>query len=108
MLNTGFDYLYRDADNYKCRYQAIVRGEMTREQIETIIDCCEDRIYFLPEQVGLPFGHLIGFEFDPQSDHPWCEQESVYLTPLAPTVNMTAEELVAAFVAAKGNWREDL
>ena len=103
MKNTKINFLYRDGANYKTRNSVIIKGEISPEQIKSIIDCC-DYEYFIPEQVGLPVDR--GGGLDPEYDHCWCElyEDDFELTKEPPTENLTVEELVDAFQKAKGMW----
>ena len=105
-MNTKISFMYRDADNYKFFYSSIVNGEISKEQIETIISCLDEGEYFIPELVGLPCDYVSGYDFDEQSDHAFCELNEDSFEPIVAkaTVNMTACELVAAFQKASGHW----
>lgn len=103
-LNTKIGYLYRDADNYKMWNECVVEGEITPEQIATIMECLDDGENFVPHMVGLPERK---FEtFDPQADTPFFEiaKNCFTSTEEEPTVDVTVPELVAAFLRLKGNW----
>lgn len=106
-FNTKISYLYRDGDNYKTRFEEVVNGEFTVEQIEKIRKCLFDGEYFIPEQVGLTFWR--NYEFDPEIDGDFCEFDSLpfVLTTAQPTLMVTADELVNRFIsAAKANWNQ--
>lgn len=51
-MNTKICYLYRDADNYKVHNECVIQGELSKEQIQSILDCCDMGEYFIPRQVG--------------------------------------------------------
>ena len=78
---------------------------MTKEQYKEILNCLEDREYFIPAQVSLDDTRDWGY--DPEVDQPWWELVGYELTDQKPTVEYpTVEELVYLFQAAKGNWNE--
>lgn len=103
MSNTRIEFLYRDASNYKVYNSVVVSGPFTDEQINQIIDSLEDGMYFIPEQIGLPverFGSIT------EDDHCWCELTAYDFDPTEdePTVEMSTNEVLKAFLAAKDNW----
>lgn len=101
--NTKISYLYRDASNYKNRNEAVISGPITEEQKNIIMDCLDGREFFIPSQVGLPEER---FEDETEDDHCWFELDanSFSETDLKADVDLTVEQLVNNFVAAKGNW----
>lgn len=106
--NTRIDYLYRDASNYKKPNMAIVSGSMSGEQQQMILDCLDEGENFIPHLVRLP---EIRFDsYSMEDDHPWFElQEGAFSeTTEPPTVAISAEELVKAFQARKGRWKQVL
>lgn len=103
-MNTRISYLYRDADNYKMHHEEVLRGEITPQQLMTIVCCLNEKEYFIPHQVGLP---EIRFEQVTESDHPWfelCPEQDFSSTDAEPTIEMTVDELVKRFQTAKGKW----
>lgn len=103
MSNTRIEFLYRDASNYKAYNSVVVSGTFTDEQINQIIDSLEDGMYFIPEQIGFPverFGSIT------EDDHCWCELTAFVFetTDDEPTLKMSANEVLKAFLAAKDNW----
>ncbi len=110
-MNTKFSYMYRDAANYKTFYECVLCGEITQEQINTIIGSC-DFEHFIPRAVGLPGGMFEGEEgYDGRFDHYWCEhdfEDSFSIVDEAPTHIMTVAELTAAFARCKGRWEDAL
>ena len=100
MSNTRIEFLYRDASNYKAYNSVVVSGTFTDEQINQIIDSLEDGMYFIPEQIGFPverFGSIT------EDDHCWCELTAFDFetTDDEPTLKMSANEVLKAFLAAK-------
>lgn len=101
-MNTRINYLYRDASNYKVHNTAVIRGELSEEDQKTILSCLEDGEYFIPSQVGLDEERFGSWTED---DHCWFELEPGFAEPTnAAPGNLTCEQLVANFLAAKGNW----
>lgn len=120
-MNTKIYYLYRDAKNYKNQNKAIVEGEYTEEDVQTIISCCEPGdenwyYYFVPEQVGLDCERFSNWR--PEDDHYFCEitDDAFELVDELPNTYvdgddgklrpMTIDELVKRFVevAETGGW----
>ena len=105
-MNTQIRYLYRDASNYKVENECVVTGTFTPEQIAQIMDCCDLGEYFIPTQVGLPeqrFG-----KYDLEEDHCWFElaEDGFEETTKPATVEISAEQLVENFAAAKEHWND--
>jgi hypothetical protein len=97
--------MYRDAANYKVHTNVVLTGEMTPEQWETILSCCEDREYFAPAKVGLEARDFVAIGYAPYDDDPELFEIVEYShTDLKPTVQMTVKELVAKFQENKGKW----
>lgn len=102
-MNTYIEYLYRDGENNKVQTRIVLPGELTLEEIKPFLDM---GMYFIPYQVGLEdlqgnFQH--GAALNADYDHPWHEMETVELTEVLPTVEMTAEELLARFASVEWN-----
>lgn len=105
MNNTWLWYMYRDAANYKVHTDVVLEGAMTEEQWQTVLTCCDNYELFAPDKVGLAARDFVSLGYAPYEDDPELfEIVDYYLTDLAPTVQMTVEELVAKFQANKGNW----
>ena len=104
--NTRIRYLYRDASNYKRQQSVILKGRITKEQIDRILDSCDGE-YFIPEQVGLSCDRFEEYGRNPD-DHCWCElyEEDFEETNEPPTEQRSIEQLVQAFVDAKDRWDE--
>ena len=103
--NTRFNYLYRDASNYKTWNSVVLKGVITPEMFEEMKSCCEDgHEDFIPEQLGLD---LIRDWETTEDDHPYAELEDYELVPDKPTTDMTPEELLEEFRKAKDNWHPE-
>lgn len=106
-MNTKISYMYRDADNYKTWNEEVLKGEISAQQLMTIIDCLEDKMYFIPSQVGLP---EVRFDDVTEADHCWfelCPEQDFSTTAHEPTIDMTVDKLVERFQAAKGRWDDE-
>jgi hypothetical protein len=49
-----FEYLYRDAGNYKAWGEILLSGAPTESEIAALRDCLESGEFFVAEQVGIP------------------------------------------------------
>ena len=97
-MNTIIEYLYRDASNYKQWNKAVIRGELSSEQLERIEARLFDGEFFVPRSVGLPEQRITDYRTD--DDHCWFEWDMCDVpefTEAPPTVDMDAEELVRRF-----------
>lgn len=103
-MNTKICYLYRDADNYKVHNECVIQGELSREQIQSILDCCDMGEYFIPRQVGMPERRFN--EYDTEVDHCWFEisEDGFERTNQPANIPQTARQLVENFALRKDNW----
>lgn len=81
-----FEYLYRDAGNYKTHARVLLRGRADAEDLATIRLALEDDT-FVPTRIGLPALHEqhwldCGSQFDDELDHPF--HEFIALRPAQP------------------------
>lgn len=106
-MNTKIEYLYRDASNYKKINQVIVSGTFDEIQKESIQNCLSEGEYFIPRQVGFP---EIRFDKLTEDDHYWFELsvENFSVTSLPAEIQMSVEDVVNAFLAAKDNWDDSI
>lgn len=98
--NTEVQYLYRDANNFKCWNRCVVQGMLTDEEMAEIQNCCDSGGYFYPHLAGLPEEKFEGSD----ADVPWLELEGFQQTSRKPDVDLTAKELLERFRALKGTW----
>lgn len=49
-----FEYLYRDASNYKAWGELLLSGVPSHSDIAALRACLESEVYFVAEQVGIP------------------------------------------------------
>jgi hypothetical protein len=102
-MNTIVAYLYRDASNYKQHEKFILLGEITEEGKAAVLSKLEGGENFIPSQVGLDDLQTRMPSEIGEDDHVWHELDSdcFSLTKDAPTLKMTASELVKRFKAVK-------
>lgn len=109
-----FDYLYRDADNYKSSGSIWLGGTLTDAERSELVVCLDGGEFFIAEQVGVPPLYSALFQYDGgpnESDHEWHTfagfRDEVVLGEGVEVWGM-ASALMAAFRAAKGDWRPEL
>ena len=105
-MKTVFHYIYRDADNYKQGHTVILDGVLTFDQIKPHLDSDG----FIPDDVGLPELQCQMESFPSVDDdegegldHVWHEIDEHDFTSTEddPTSDLTADQLLAKFKAAK-------
>ena len=108
-----FDYLYRDASNYKSWGSLLLEGRATETELEQLraqLNCDE---FFIAEQVGIPplYAELWKFSDGPtKDDHVWhtfhelrqADQEEITGEPWG-----SVSELIARFKSVN-KWDEQL
>ena len=67
---TAFEYLYRDAANYKAFGLVVLRGTSTDGDLTAIQGACEAQTYFIAEQVDIAplYAQLYEFSGGPTED----------------------------------------
>lgn len=100
-LNTRIEIMYRDASNYKERFDYVAEGALTLEQAKALIDSLDVNGNFLPGLVGLGAASWSsdGDDAAYEDDHPFHEIDGIELTSRPADLEETAAELVAKFVA---------
>jgi hypothetical protein len=71
-----FEYLYRDADNFKAWGALLLKGALTDAQVAEMRSKFESEEFFIAEQIGVPplYEELWAYSGDlAESDHPWHE-----------------------------------
>lgn len=109
-----FDYLYRDASNYKAFGSVWLTGTLTEPERTELVGCLDGSEFFVAEQIGVPSLYRALFEDGggpTEDDHAWhmfegFREESLLAEDAV--VWGEASALLAAFRAAKGNWRLEL
>lgn len=101
-MNTRFEYMYRDASNYKQTLNLVFEGELTDAEREAFFAHLDDGEYFIAEQVGLP-NLREDWESHYEDDHIW--HEFVEWEPTeAPATSEDVHSFVARFIAT--TWDE--
>lgn len=106
-----FDYLYRDAGNYKAHGRLPLLGGFTEDDMALIERSCEDGRLFIAEQIGVPtlYHQLYEFSGGPTCDdlafhEVWrfreAEPGDLLMTPWG-----TVAELVDRFRQVGGEWK---
>lgn len=75
-LSTRFEYLYRDASNYKAYGHVLLEGVLSVAEREEIVARLEDGELFIAEQVGVPALYEMLYKSSDgptTSDHCWHE-----------------------------------
>ena len=106
-----FEYLYRDASNYKSWGSILLRGVATPLETQVLTRCLEDSSFFVAEQIGVPelreaLYALSGGQTE--DDHAFHEyfalraatQKEVVALPVWGSV----EDLLCAVCAVEGAW----
>jgi len=109
---TAFDYMYRDAGNFKAFGTVMLEGGVSSADQKLIRCHLESGEFFIAEQVGVPplYGELCKWSDGPTSDdHCWHEFVGVRLSnePQDGTQSVSAREFVARFSAVE-DWNECL
>lgn len=71
-----FEYLYRDAGNFKAWGALLLKGTLTEAQVSEIRTKLEGGEFFIAEQIGVPplYQELWAYsDGATESDHPWHE-----------------------------------
>ena len=99
-MNTSFEYLYRDAANYKIFETIVLCGAL---RIDEITPFLHEGEFFIPSRVGLiDLQPSVKTEFD----HGWHEIVEVKPSDEEVTIPLTTAELTASFRGAAVNrWR---
>ncbi len=75
-MMTQFEYLYRDAGNYKAFGAVLLDGALSTEELEGVRNLFPNDGFFIAEQIGVPalYGQLYQWSDGPtQDDHCWQE-----------------------------------
>lgn len=105
-----FEYLYRDASNFKSFGRLWVRGELSQIDKEELLSCLDIDNTFVAEQIGIPalydelFSYSNGRTCD---DHSWHEFSSFQdKTELPANVEVwgTTRALLSSFKGCKDAW----
>lgn len=100
-MNTKFEYLYRDAANYKQFGEVIIPGILKMKELRPFL---RDQLLFIPSKVGLPDLQPKEWSID---DHIWHEVENLIETMEQASIGTTAHRLLECFrVANENQWYE--
>jgi hypothetical protein len=96
--NLKFEYLYRDAGNYK-QFGCVVLKNPTQIRPDTAKDIIKpyliDGEFFYPDKVQVP--RLENYEFEPEMDHDWYEFVKFSTTNEKPTESVTVQDFLDRF-----------
>lgn len=98
--NTAFEYMYRDASNWKQFGRVIFSGAISRDDVEAVLKARYDGEWFIPGQIG-----MVDLQegWDPQYDHPFHELGGFELT-LEDPCDRTVSDFVKSFTTVK--WKK--
>lgn len=105
-----FEYLYRDASNYKAHGQLLLAGSFETNDIDTILNACEFGQSFVAEQVGVPtlYHELYTFGGGPtendQAFHEFDRFRKALPIDSKQPVWGTVDELIIRFAKSRGSW----
>lgn len=106
-MNTIFNYLYRDASNYKNWGSVTFQGEYTPEQEGRMKNAFDMREFFIADQVDVDEVFFTYGELSKEDDHCWHEFDSLELTNEEATDERTFEEFVRDVEeASRLGWKE--
>ena len=101
-MNTRIYYLYRDGANNKQAGEEVLAGTLTADQIADIRRVCDEGVWFIPGDVGLPELQEVwvkkGYPLTEQ-DHVWHELQDIASTDDPPTLPLTAGAFYGQFVS---------
>lgn len=108
---TGFDYMYRDAGNFKAFGTVALDGRLSDADRELIRERLSSGEFFIAEQVGVPplYRELYKWSGGPTSDdHCWHEFVGFRTLSEAEGADpIPALEFVARFAAVE-DWKQEL
>lgn len=78
MKHSVFEYIYRDAGNFKVWGEILLEGEFTAEEVSHLLARFEGGEHFIAEQIGVPplyaeLWHQCQCEPSDELDHAWHE-----------------------------------
>ena len=108
-----FDYLYRDASNYKSWGSLLLEGSATETELAQLRTKLNSEEFFIAEQIGIPALYAKLWEFSDvptEDDHVWhtfhalrrAEVEEITCVPWG-----SVSELIARFTSVN-KWDEQL
>jgi hypothetical protein len=115
MTYTVFEYMYRDAANYKAHGELWLNGSISDSEKSMIIEKLEAQEFFIAEQLGIPALYQELFNLSggrTEEDHAWhmisgFRQEIAENKPEAEAIWGTSKELLDRFVSTT-QWKPEL
>jgi hypothetical protein len=108
-----FEYLYRDASNYKVWGTLILQGTSTASDLEVLKSSFESGEFFIAEQLGIPplYADLWAFSDGPSiDDHVWHSFHALRMATeedITEPIFGTVEDLISKIGAVK-EWEPEL
>lgn len=109
-----FEYLYRDASNYKAFGELWLTGSLSHEGRASLLGSLESGEFFVAEQVGVPplYDKLFSETGGPTSDdhawHTFAGLREELLLPGDIAVWGKSADLLAAIMSASNEWKPQL
>ena len=101
-MNTRFEYLYRDGENYKQYGEVVIGGAFTLAELQPHL---YEGQFFMPSEVGLD--DLQEYPYR-NCDHVWHELASAEPTSDTPTSDLSANAFLQCMkAAARARWDTD-
>lgn len=99
-----FEYLYRDAGNYKVWGELLLEGELTNEEVSRLTARFDEGELFIAEQIGVPtlyeeLWRQCQCEPSEELDHVWHEFSEVRAATSEDLVRLTPWGVAAALRA---------
>jgi hypothetical protein len=100
-LNVKFEYLYRDAGNYKVYGHVIFSNQekLTKLEIKERLKSFE---FFNPKDLKIPRLRHADLPYDTDLDHSWNEYSTVEETNDSPTDKRSISEFLNELLSLKG------
>lgn len=104
-----FEYMYRDAGNYKAFGKIVLSGAHSADDVQAIASACESQLYFIAEQVGIVplYEQLYEFSAGPtMDDHVFHEFVTLrdHSAEDGDATGATLESLIHRFHQAAHHW----
>jgi hypothetical protein len=105
-----FEYLYRDASNYKAYGSLLLKGSYVEDERTFLISHLESGQFFVPEAMGIPQlrSQLYSYGGPNDDDHEYHEFVSLRIADSSDIASMelwgTMQEFLLAFAQACKKW----
>lgn len=109
-----FEYLYRDASNYKTFGEVWLAGSLSEEGRASLVGSLDSGEFFVAEQVGVPplyeelFSKCGGRTVDDHAWHTFVDFRVEHQLPAGVTVWAMAMDFIAVIIAVEGKWEPQL